>query len=78
LSLAIVDGSGVISDPEGLDRSELKRLAQNRLTISHFDASKLSPNGFKILIDEQSVKLPSMLKNMILFFCIIISIYKIS
>jgi glutamate dehydrogenase len=58
-TIAIIDGSGVLCDPEGIDRSELKRLAQNRLTISQFDASKLSPNGFKILIDEQNVKLPS-------------------
>jgi glutamate dehydrogenase len=50
----------VLCDPEGIDRSELKRLAQNRLMISHFDASKLSPNGFKVLIDEQNIKLPSM------------------
>jgi glutamate dehydrogenase len=60
LCLAIVDGSGVLCDPEGIERSELKRLAHNRLTVSHFDDSKLSPNGFKILIDQQNVKLPSM------------------
>ncbi|CAB4432902.1 NAD-dependent glutamate dehydrogenase [Rhizophagus irregularis] len=58
-TVAIVDGSGVICDPEGIDRSELKRLAQNRLTVSRFEASKLSPNGFKVLIDEQNIKLPS-------------------
>ncbi|RGB24063.1 Glutamate/Leucine/Phenylalanine/Valine dehydrogenase-domain-containing protein [Rhizophagus diaphanus] len=58
-TVAIVDGSGVICDPEGIDRSELKRLAQNRLTVSRFEDSKLSPNGFKVLIDEQNIKLPS-------------------
>ncbi|CAB4378082.1 unnamed protein product [Rhizophagus irregularis] len=58
-TVAIVDGSGVICDPEGIDRNELKRLAQNRLTVSRFEASKLSPNGFKVLIDEQNIKLPS-------------------
>ncbi|RIA91793.1 Glutamate/Leucine/Phenylalanine/Valine dehydrogenase-domain-containing protein [Glomus cerebriforme] len=58
-TVAIVDGSGVLCDPEGIDRSELKRLAQNRLTVSHFDASKLTPNGFKVLIEDQNLKLPS-------------------
>lgn len=70
--LAIVDGSGVICDPEGIDRSELKRLAQNRLTVSRFESSKLSPNGFKVLIDEQNIKLPSMLNIKALFCNIII------
>jgi glutamate dehydrogenase len=58
--LAIVDGSGVLCDPEGIERSELKRLAHNRLMVSHFDESKLSPNGFKILVEQQNIKLPSM------------------
>ncbi|CAJ0760437.1 7880_t:CDS:2 [Entrophospora sp. SA101] len=58
-TVAIVDGSGVLCDPEGIDRIELKRLANSRLTISKFDASKLSPKGFRILVDQQNIKLPS-------------------
>ncbi|KAF9571767.1 NAD-dependent glutamate dehydrogenase [Mortierella alpina] len=55
----IVDGSGVLYDAEGIDRSELARLAENRLMISNFDISKLSPKGFRVLVDEVNVKLPS-------------------
>lgn len=59
-TLGIVDGSGVIWDPEGLNREELVRLATKRLMISHFDISKLSKNGFRVLVDETNVKLPGM------------------
>ncbi|KAF9323779.1 NAD-dependent glutamate dehydrogenase, partial [Linnemannia elongata] len=55
----IVDGSGVLYDSEGIDRTELARLAENRLMISNFDVSKLSPKGFRVLVDEVNVKLPS-------------------
>jgi len=58
-TVAIVDGSGVLCDPEGIDRIELKRLANSRLTISKFDVSKLSSKGFRILVDQQNIKLPS-------------------
>lgn len=56
--IAIVDGSGVICDPRGLDRGELLRLAQKRQMICNFDTSLLSPAGFRVLIDERGVKLP--------------------
>lgn len=56
---AIVDGSGVIYDPNGLDHEELLRLAKKRVMISEFDMSKLSPEGYRILVDEKNVKLPS-------------------
>ena len=56
---AIVDGSGVIVDPQGLNREELVRLAKKRATISEFDVSKLSPNGYRVLVDESNVHLPS-------------------
>ncbi|KAF7175337.1 hypothetical protein CNMCM7691_007928 [Aspergillus felis] len=56
---AIVDGSGVIVDPQGLDHQELIRLAKKRVTISEFDLSKLSPEGYRVLVDESDVKLPS-------------------
>ena len=55
---SIVDGSGVIYDPLGLDRSELSRLAVARKMINNFDISKLSPKGFRVLIDENNVVLP--------------------
>ncbi|PYH90666.1 NAD-specific glutamate dehydrogenase [Aspergillus ellipticus CBS 707.79] len=56
---AIVDGSGVLVDPQGLDQGELVRLAKNRVTISEFDLSKLSPQGYRVLVDESNIKLPS-------------------
>ncbi|EHA23620.1 NAD dependent glutamate dehydrogenase [Aspergillus niger ATCC 1015] len=56
---AIVDGSGVIVDPQGLDHEELVRLAKKRATISEFDLSKLSPKGYRVLVDESNVHLPS-------------------
>jgi glutamate dehydrogenase len=56
---AIVDGSGVLVDPKGINREELVRLARKRAMISQFDTSKLSPEGYRVLIDENNVKLPS-------------------
>lgn len=58
-TIGIVDGSGVLYDPAGLNREELLRLASKRLMISHFDVSLLSPKGFRILVDETYVRLPN-------------------
>ncbi|KAI8070480.1 Glutamate/Leucine/Phenylalanine/Valine dehydrogenase-domain-containing protein [Gongronella butleri] len=57
-TVAIVDGSGVLCDPKGIDRAELMRLATGRLMIGSFDTSKLSSEGFRVLVDETNVKLP--------------------
>ena len=57
--MCTVDGSGVLVDPNGIDHDELVRLAKKRVMISHFDISKLSPKGYRVLIDETNVKLPS-------------------
>ncbi|KOS21092.1 NAD-specific glutamate dehydrogenase [Escovopsis weberi] len=56
---AIVDGSGVLVDPNGLDRDELVRLARKRAMISEFDMSKVSAEGYRVLCDENNVTLPS-------------------
>ncbi|CAG7920769.1 unnamed protein product [Penicillium olsonii] len=56
---AIVDGAGVIYDPNGLNHDELLRLAKKRAMISEFDMSKLSPDGYRVLVDEKNIKLPS-------------------
>eukprot|EP01130_Rhizamoeba_saxonica_P012440 TRINITY_DN5247_c0_g1_i1.p1 TRINITY_DN5247_c0_g1~~TRINITY_DN5247_c0_g1_i1.p1 ORF type:complete len:1393 (-),score=361.44 TRINITY_DN5247_c0_g1_i1:42-4220(-) len=58
-TIAIVDGSGVLYEPDGLDREELTRLAVERLTIEHFDKSKLSPAGFLVLVTDVDVLLPT-------------------
>lgn len=57
--IAIVDGSGVIVDPHGLDHDELIRLAKKRVMISYFDVSKLSPDGYRVLVEDSNVKLPT-------------------
>ncbi|KAJ2355715.1 NAD-dependent glutamate dehydrogenase [Coemansia sp. RSA 2618] len=55
---AIVDGSGVLCDPQGIDRAELTRLADARQMIQHFDMAKLGPTGFRVLVDDFQVSLP--------------------
>ncbi len=57
-TIAVVDGSGVVYDPCGLQRKELFRLAANRKMVEHFDLSTLSPDGFFISINDTSVTLP--------------------
>ncbi|KAI9183335.1 NAD-dependent glutamate dehydrogenase [Blastocladiella emersonii ATCC 22665] len=57
-TIGIVDGSGVLYDPVGIDRTELTRLATERKMIAHFDIKKLSPQGFRVLIDDTEVTLP--------------------
>ncbi|KAG5721467.1 NAD-specific glutamate dehydrogenase [Termitomyces sp. T112] len=58
-TVAIIDGSGVLADPTGLDRQELVRLAHLRVPVSHFDLSKLSKDGYLVRVEDQDVKLPS-------------------
>jgi len=60
-TIAIVDGSGVLYDRDGIHREELARLASKRVMVSQFDISKLGPNGFRVLIDEHNVVLPASL-----------------
>eukprot|EP00732_Lithocolla_globosa_P000355 Lithocolla_globosa_v1_NODE_101_length_6343_cov_18.219454.p1 type:complete len:1015 gc:universal NODE_101_length_6343_cov_18.219454:3103-59(-) len=62
-TVGIIDGSGVIFDPKGLDRKELTRLAKQRKMISHFDIEnspldQSSPAGFRVLVDDDCVELP--------------------
>lgn len=57
--VGIVDGSGVIADPNGLDKQELLRLAHERKMIDHYDRSKLSKDGFVVLVDDVDVTLPN-------------------
>lgn len=56
---AIVDGSGVLVDPQGINRDELVRLAKKRVMISEFDTAQLSPDGYRVLVDESNITLPS-------------------
>lgn len=56
--VAIVDGAGVLVDPNGLNHEELVRLAKKRVMISEFDISKLSKDGYRVLVDEKNITLP--------------------
>jgi len=58
-TIGIVDGSGVVFDPQGLNRDELTRLAKLRKTIHLFDEKYLSKDGFKVLLEETNKLLPS-------------------
>jgi glutamate dehydrogenase len=56
--LAIIDGSGVLYDPKGLNRKELENLAKNRETIENFPIKLLSPHGFLVTVKDRNVDLP--------------------
>jgi len=57
-TLCIIDGSGVLYDPEGIDREEMIRLAKERVMVDHLDKTKLSSQGFLVLVNDQNVTLP--------------------
>ena len=57
--IAIVDGSGVLADPNGINHEELVRLAKARKMVNHFDKSKLSKDGYVVLIEDHDITLPS-------------------
>ncbi|KAI8397790.1 Glutamate/Leucine/Phenylalanine/Valine dehydrogenase [Nakaseomyces glabratus] len=57
--VGILDGSGVLCDPEGIDKEELTRLAHTRKMVKEFDTSKLSKQGFFVSVDDMDVMLPN-------------------
>lgn len=57
-TIAIIDGSGVLADPAGINREELVRLAKLRIPVANFDKSKLSKDGYLVKVEEHDVKLP--------------------
>jgi len=57
-TIAIIDGSGVLADPAGLNREELIRLAKLRVPVGNFDLSKLSKDGYLVKVEDQDFKLP--------------------
>jgi glutamate dehydrogenase len=58
-TLCVIDGSGVLYDPAGLNRKELIRLAQKRAMVEQFDKTRLSEKGFFVHINDTNVKLPN-------------------
>ncbi|KAH8726513.1 Glutamate/Leucine/Phenylalanine/Valine dehydrogenase-domain-containing protein [Phaeosphaeriaceae sp. PMI808] len=57
--ISIVDGSGVLVDPKGINHEELLRLAKERKMIVNFDISKLSSEGYRVLVDDTNIRLPN-------------------
>jgi glutamate dehydrogenase len=57
-TVCIVDGSGVLYDPDDLNREELMTLASERKMGESFDRSKLSPGGFFLHVNDCNVTLP--------------------
>ena len=60
-TIGVVDGSGVLYDPEGINRAELLRLANTRQMVSHFNKAYLSKAGFCVGVEDMNVKLPGLL-----------------
>ncbi|MCB9639759.1 MAG: NAD-glutamate dehydrogenase [Myxococcales bacterium] len=58
ITTSVVDGSGVLYDPEGLDRQELTRLANARLMVENFNRNKISPHGFLVRVSDNDIHLP--------------------
>jgi glutamate dehydrogenase len=58
MTIGIVDGSGVLYDPVGLNRAELTRLAKRRLPVKHFSRAFLGTSAFLVTIDDTDVVLP--------------------
>ncbi|EQC36938.1 hypothetical protein SDRG_05763 [Saprolegnia diclina VS20] len=58
-TIAVVDGSGVLYDPNGINRAELVRLAKARSPVEGFNKALLSKDGYLVLISQNDFKLPS-------------------
>lgn len=58
VTIGIVDGSGVVFDPNGLHRDELERLAHERKMVEHFDQKALSKDGAFVSVKDQQFVLP--------------------
>jgi glutamate dehydrogenase len=57
-TVALVDGSGVLYDAEGIDRRELRRLARARKMVEAFRKDRLSARGFFVGVKDRNVTLP--------------------
>jgi len=47
-TIAIIDGSGVLADPTGINREELVCSATSKISVGYFDTSKLSKDDYPI------------------------------
>ena len=58
-TVAVVDGSGVLYDPHGINQAELAKLAKHRQMTRLFDKCKLSSDGFFVDVEDVDVTLPN-------------------
>jgi len=56
--LAVIDGSGVLYDPKGIDRKELAKLAGARQMVEHFPQEKIAGGGFFVSVKDRDIVLP--------------------
>jgi len=56
--LALIDGSGVLYDPKGINRVELNRLARKRKMVENFNKQLISPKGFLVTMKDRNLTLP--------------------
>jgi len=57
-TIGIADGSGVVYDPAGLNREELRRLALARKPVREFTRAMLGEGAFLVTCEEVNVTLP--------------------
>jgi len=57
-TIAVIDMSGVLYDPKGINREELQKLVGQRKAVEHFKKTALSPEGFFVSINDKEVTLP--------------------
>lgn len=57
-TIAVIDGSGVLYDPQGIDKEGIVKLAKRRVMVEQFDRALLSPRGFFVSVNDKEVKLP--------------------
>ena len=68
-TIGVVDGSGCLYDPAGIDKAELVRLARARKMVSHVDKSKLSAQG-RLVLCEEKVRVPGRTSYMCVCLCL--------
>ena len=57
--IAIIDESGVLYDPKGINRKELLRLCGRRIDISNFNKARLSNKAFYVSVNDTNITLPN-------------------
>lgn len=56
--VGVVDGSGVLYDPEGINREALVQLAKSRRMVRHYTGG-FSPKGYLVVIGDENRTLPT-------------------